>query len=117
MADIVVELSGRGGLRVAHFGWMGHNVGMNKDISNIVLELCEAVEAYRPLSDTEAAWRMRAMGQREGAWSENDDSYLRHCVSEGMPRQEIAFMLDRTNMSVRKRIQSLRRSGFIEAVK
>jgi len=90
---------------------------MNKDISNIVLELCEAIETYRPLSDTEAAWRLRAMGIREGAWSDVQDDELRDMVKRGLPRAMIATTLDRTNMSVRKRIQSLRRSGFIEAVK
>lgn len=90
---------------------------MNKDISNIVLELCEAVEVYRPLSDTEAAWRRRALGQREGAWTADDDVWLRYAVDEGVPRQSIADNMQRSNMSVRKRIQSLRRSGFIEAVK
>lgn len=110
-------LSGRGGLRVAHFGWMGHNSGMNKDISNIVLELCEAVEAYRPLSDAEAAWRRRALGQREGAWTEDDDIILRNWVIMKQARNDIAIHMGRTNMSVRKRIQSLRRSGFIESVK
>ena len=90
---------------------------MNKDISNIVLELCEAVEAYRPLSDTEAAWRRRALGQREGAWTAEDDAVLKWNVECGFARQFIAEAMDRTNMSVRKRIQSLRRSGFIEAVK
>lgn len=90
---------------------------MNKDISKIVLELCKAVEAYRPLSDIEAAWRLRAMGIREGAWSDVQDDELRDMVKRGLPRAMIATTLDRTNMSVRKRIQSLRRSGFIEAVK
>ena len=90
---------------------------MNKDISHIVLELCEAVEAYRPLSDTEAAWRLRAMGIREGAWTEMDDQVLKAGVDFGWPRQDIADAMQRSNMSVRKRIQSLRRSGFIEAVK
>lgn len=108
--------NGRGN-SLAHFGWMGHSDTMNKDISNIVLELCEAVEAYRPLSDTEGAWRMRALGQREGAWTAEDDKWLRQLVDRGMPRQKLAEAMSRTNMSVRKRIQSLRRSGFIEAVK
>lgn len=96
---------------------MWHNVGMNKDISTMILDLCSAIECVRPLSTQEEGYRQRALGVREGAWTENDDSYLRHCVLKGKPRQEIALMLDRTNMSVRKRIQSLRRSGFIEAVK
>ena len=96
---------------------MWHSDTMNKDISNIVLELCEAVEAYRPLSEVEAAWRRRAMGIREGAWGEGDDAYLREAVFRGVPRKHIAVAMSRTNMSVRKRIQSLRRSGFIEAVK
>jgi len=54
---------------------------------------------------------------REGAWHERHDIVLRDWVARGLPREEIAKLMNRTNMSVRKRIQSLRRSGFIEAVK
>lgn len=117
VADIVVGLSGRGGLRVAHFGRMGHNVGMNKDISNMILDLCSAIECVRPLSTQEQSYRQRAMGIREGAWMSVDDNALRSFVGKGMPRQEIAERMSRSNMSVRKRIQSLRRSGFIESVR
>lgn len=90
---------------------------MNKDISTMILDLCSAIECVRPLSTQEEGYRQRAMGIREGAWNLEDDIALRLAVGLGWQRAKIAQELDRTNMSVRKRIQSLRRSGFIEAVK
>lgn len=96
---------------------MGHNDDMNKVISTMILDLCSAIECVRPLSTQEEGYRQRALGIREGAWTAEDDAMLRYQVGWGAARKDIAKTLGRTNMSVRKRIQSLRRSGFIEAVK
>lgn len=78
-------------------------------------------ERAGPLSDLEQAaleWVVTGKKRpREGAWEEKHDRWLRSYVEHGCSRKEIAEAMDRTNMSVRKRIQSLRRSGFIEAVK
>jgi len=94
-----------------------HSDIMNKDISIMILDLCSAIECVRPLSTQEQSYRQRAMGIREGAWTAEDDQYLKDMVVSNCRREDIAACMSRTNMSVRKRIQSLRRSGFIEAVK